>query len=336
MRTTVVAACCLVGGAAAAVPAFDPVTSGGNLRVDVRCADFWATPEHGLRVSLDGVAQPGRMNGATELAYGHYNVWEPTDVGFAVAPGHHRLAIAAPGCATTALDVDIASDYAIHVTGRLEVSDPRLAAPITAPDGLGFAVGYFHVPDPAHGGYDDSYQTSYAYDRVTYSGALLSVSYEHRNLALIGDLGLGHGSTSGIATYVGQEMPDGATRLPQPYTGSANLARIDVRVGARIPMRWLALSGGAGFGIDAYLPTSNYTEEGVISLAHLPNDPDGDVFIPAWAALTVKPTCSFGAQLLATYDIHPMSTGESSAMISAGLIWQRSSACSEPARLVVQ
>ncbi len=336
VRPLVVAACSLIGGTAAADPAFDPLTSGGNLRVDVRCADFWATPDHGLRVSVDGVAQPARMNGVDTVGYGAHSVWEPTDVGFVVAPGHHRLAIAAPGCASSARDVDISAEFATHVTGRLEVTDPALAAPITAPDGTGLALGYFHIPHPAHPDYDDSYQTSYAYDRSTYQGLLLSVLYEHRNLAAIGDLGFGTASMSGIATYVGAELPDGATRLPQPFAGTTHVVRLDVRVGARIPARWFGLSGGAGLGVNAYLPVTNFSEEGVITLAHAPNDPQGDVFVPAWAAFTVKPMCSWGAQLVATYDIHPTSTGESAAMISAGVIWQPSSACSEPPHLEVK
>ena len=51
----------------------------GNLRVDLRCADYWATPANGLQVSVDGVAPPTTgTNGANVLVdgkHGPYEMW---------------------------------------------------------------------------------------------------------------------------------------------------------------------------------------------------------------------------------------------------------------------
>ena len=86
----------------------------GSLRVDVRCADYWATPDRGLLVTVDGVpTTPAGTNGATISGFaldeagnvsGPYSVWTPTDVGFDVAPGPHRVAVDAPGCASLVSD----------------------------------------------------------------------------------------------------------------------------------------------------------------------------------------------------------------------------------------
>jgi hypothetical protein len=42
-----------------------PLYATGNLRVDVACADYWATPDRGLAVELDSVRVDAlRTNGA--------------------------------------------------------------------------------------------------------------------------------------------------------------------------------------------------------------------------------------------------------------------------------
>src|SRR5438105_7926045 len=73
-----------------------------NLRVDVSCADYWASPESGLRVTLDGAPQAPRDVFDVALVgyskHGPVVTYAPSDIGFAVEPGVHHLAVDAPGC----------------------------------------------------------------------------------------------------------------------------------------------------------------------------------------------------------------------------------------------
>src|SRR5437764_14632826 len=92
----------------ARVAAADPQPA-GNLRVDLHCADYWATPDRGLHVTLDGVAQPPlAVNGFPLLAVDKHGTthvrWLPTDIAYAVAAGPHHVEVAAPGCAAEARD----------------------------------------------------------------------------------------------------------------------------------------------------------------------------------------------------------------------------------------
>ena len=61
----------------------------GDLRVDLQCADYWATPSAGLRVTVDGApADATGTNGRTVTGvgkHGAYTAWVPTDVGFLAA-----------------------------------------------------------------------------------------------------------------------------------------------------------------------------------------------------------------------------------------------------------
>ena len=60
-----------------------------------------------------------------------------------------------------------------------------------------------------------------------------------------------------------------------------------------------------------------------------PPPTDGDVYVPVWASLTVKPACNFGVQLLASYDVVPGQAVEDRVTIAAGLMFQPSNACAE-------
>ena len=66
-----------------------------------------------------------------------------------------------------------------------------------------------------------------------------------------------------------------------------------------------------------------------ISVAVQPSGMDASVFVPVWASLTVKPACTVGVQLLASYDVHPTASSDTGATIAAGLLWQPSNACSD-------
>ena len=71
--------------------------------------------------------------------------WEPTDVAFDLAPGHHRVALAAPGCATPHRHLDIAQLGPTFMQGRLAIDDPSLMGNTGAPDGLSYTFGYYQT-----------------------------------------------------------------------------------------------------------------------------------------------------------------------------------------------
>ncbi len=71
--------------------------------------------------------------------------------------------------------------------------------------------------------------------------------------------------------------------------------------------------------------------------ASLPSgDMDADWYVPLWTAVTYKPGCNWGAQLMASYDVHPTSTNEDSRAFLAGLLYQPSAACSDRAGLTLR
>ena len=55
-----------------------------------------------------------------------------------------------------------------------------------------------------------------------------------------------------------------------------------------------------------------------------------------WLGLTIKPGCNWGLQLLASYDMRPTDFDNSGLSFGAGLMFQPSAACSEPAGVQVR
>src|SRR5579863_3114373 len=130
----------------------------GNLRLSIMCADTWATPDTGLSLTVDGAALDAqRFNGRWSFysesdADGNVDsgeVWLPTDVGYLLAPGRHRVQIDAPGCASTAFDMDAYSDHTQHAEGRLAITDSSLMGPVGAPNGWGTMIGVWFGAQPA-------------------------------------------------------------------------------------------------------------------------------------------------------------------------------------------
>jgi hypothetical protein len=332
MRNVIVLAVLISARVAAASP-------GGDLRIDVNCADYWATPESGLTVAIDGVSYPALgENGLSgfELAVYHHIAtpiwtWTPTDIGYRAAVGPHHVAIDAPGCAPLEADVTIGPMQPAIVSGRLPISDDRLAGPTGAPNGFGFTLGAFTRAQPAHGSTNDLFSAAYAFGSTTVQGAAMSFSVEHRAFTFAWDFGFGTAPSSGTSTYEGDFPTE--SHNPIPFTGDEYAIRGAMRVGARVPLHDIALSGGAGLGGDLVITSETASMN---SLAMPPNGLDADWFIPLWAQLTIKPSCNWGAQLYASYDVHPTASDESAPTFAAGLVYQPSAACSEPAGLAVR
>jgi len=308
---------------------FGPRAEADNLRVDVNCADFWATPDSGLDVRIDGAEAPGgEVNSALAIAYtkhgNPYLTTVPTDVGFSVAPGTHHLSIGAPGCAPLDTQISLGPVMPAFVSGRLPISDDSLLGPTGAPDGLGILLGAYSATRGAHVSTNDLGDSTYAWNDIQTTGGLLSMSYEHRRFLFGYDLMVGTGSASGTSTTM--DPFGGGSSGPSPFTASELQLGNRLRVGVRLPERTYALAAGTGVGGDAYITTSGLTGAGG----------DFDFYVPLWASLTIKPSCSWGVEVLASYDVHPTSMAESAPELAAGLQWQPSAACSEQPGLSVR
>jgi len=303
--------------------------SADNLRLDVSCADYWATPDTGLDVLVDGAElRGGEVNSALAVGYtkhgNEYLTLVPTDVGFTLAPGTHHISVGAPGCAPLDAQVSIGWMPAF-VSGRLPIHDDSLTGPTGAPDGFGLLLGAYtqsRGPYTTTNGLD----TTYAWNELDTTGAMVSLSYEHRRVAFAYDLVVGTGTTSGMSTTT--EPPElGGVQAPRPFTANELGVGSRVRVGLRLPERSVAFAVGSGIGGDVTITTSGLLGTG---------GDDFDFFVPLWASLTVKPSCSWGVQVLASYDVHPTAMAESAPELTAGLQWQPSAACSESPGLTVR
>ena len=302
------------------VPHFD------NLYVDVGCADFWANPEHGLQVTVDGVVQePRGENGVPVIGFttsGPYSDWVPTDISYYVPPGTHDIGIDAPGCAPSMQQI-VFGLAPVYIAGRLPVTDDSLRGSTGAPDGFGVLLGAYNQQRGPHLGNRDLFGTQFAYDNDSATGVWLSTSYEHRGLAFALDLLTGGGSMSGTATT--------ANGTPA-FTGSTLEMGGALRLGGRLRFGNLALSAGAGVGGSLWIAHADM----VAGTNSIPNEADGDWYVPVWSTLTYKPSCNWGAQVLAQYQLHPGSTNEDAPTIGAGLLWQPVSACSDRVGIVVR
>ena len=151
---------------------------GGNLRFDIKCADYLATPDTGLAVTIDGYSYPVLGDG------------------YLVPPGRHRIAVAAPGCSPLERDVDVWPFAPVLVTGRLPASD-ALASPSGATDGFAISFGAFTRTQQAHAASNDLFSTTYGFDATTVQGAMLSVASESPGFVFAWDLGFGSAPVTG-------------------------------------------------------------------------------------------------------------------------------------------
>ncbi|HTR52670.1 MAG TPA: hypothetical protein VMJ10_18270 [Kofleriaceae bacterium] len=300
-----------------------------NLRVDVSCADFWATPDSGLDVRVDGAeARGGEINNALAVAYtkhgNPYLTAVPTDVGFSIAPGVHHVSVDAPGCAPLDTQVSVGPVMSTLVSGRLPISDRALLGTAGAPDGFGLVLGAYSASRGTHTSTDGLGDESATWNELDTTGGMLTTSYEHRNFALGFDLMVGTATGSGTTTSTSPF--GGATSAPQLFTNASVLQLgTRLRIGARLPENSFALAAGAGVGGDANIATSGLEGDGG----------DFDFYIPLWASVTYKPECNWGVQAIGSYDVHPTSMAESAPSLAVGLMWQPTAACSEQPGLSV-
>ena len=351
MHSSRVAAAVLViavtAGPAAASPPSGLATQlydHGNLRVALACADsYLVSTRTGLRVYVDGdlvdeLATNGHSYVTTDEDGDVETEWAPTDIGFLVAPGRHHLRIEAPDCLPDERDLDLAADHAERVTGRLGVRDPALATPTGAPSWYSFVIGGVYAPlGPTRGtGGDGSFGSSYTVASTSQQGLLVSGGIERRHFALWIDETFGWGSTTGMVAW--RQPPVGTgSQGPFVYHGSLLANGLAVRVGARVPLGPVALAVGGGLGgtlID-YLESNVATAPTTVAPIG-PEGPAFDWYIPLWAAVTLKPSCNWGVQAIASYEVDPSNGFAGSLALLGGLELQPAGACSEPAHVDVR
>jgi hypothetical protein len=317
----------------------------GNLRIAVRCAESFETPDRGLRVSLDGSAQPlpaVGTNGANWFgtdAHGHLiGGWVATDVGYVAPAGPHRVRIEAPDCVPEERDVVLSAFHPEHIDGRLSVASPMLEGPAGAPDGLGLVLGGFTAPYPESLRSGVSTMgispTAYSIDPTSTQGVWLSTSYEHRYFALGLDLTFGAGQVAGtVRSLPGAPLVTPIATGPLPFSGTVFDNGLALRIGARLPLRYATLAAGSGIGGSLWMMTQAKVDgsgaTGGVVVADAPQGLNATWDVPLWTSVTLKPFCGFGMQALASYEAEPSNSWHGGVTLGAGLLIQPSASCTE-------
>jgi hypothetical protein len=205
-----------------------------------------------------------------------------------------------------------------------DCDDGCYGPPAPPPEGLGLTLGAFTTTRPAHTGANDMFQTDYAFDSAAVKGAAFTIQYQPRDLVVAWDLAFGGGPITGTAMYTGDSFGS-APNGPLAFTGSEYETRTALRIGSRFALDQLALSAGTGIGGDLVISDAHLDHN--FTLAMAPSGPDVDWYVPVWAAVTLTPSCNWGAQLYAAYDYHPSSPSESAPSFGAALLYQPA-ACS--------
>lgn len=330
----------VAAGGAEAQPA-PPGAADGTVRVDLRCADYWAQPGIGLTLTVDGApVSASTVNGVMVTEWGKHGPahrFELTDVAYRLAAGAHRLMFAAPGCASATRDVMLSPRRSLGLHGRLALGDPQLRGTTAAPDGIGFAFGLGTAHLPAKTGVSTlgPEVTGYAREAIEQQGVWLSTSWEHRHFALAWDMAVLGGTTTGTLTELAAPPPLRVSPGAMPFSDRVLDMRSTFRVGLRAPLGSAGLAAGSGLGFELHAHDAQ-TGPGGDPLALAPSGAETGMYVPVWASFTVKPWCNGGFQLLASYDIHPGAGTENGMAIAASMLWQPSGACAEPAGLVVR
>ena len=311
--------------------------SKGNLRIAVACAENrLVEPSQGLRVTIDDAATPLtplRTNALSSLALDSNDapvyLAMVTDIGFLAPPGTHRVRIEAPDCAPDEREIEISATHAIRIDGRLAVAKKILSGPVGAPDGLGLGLGAFTstFPDSLRTGVKNG--TSFTIGDATTDGVILSTTIEHRYFALGVDTALGFGSLSGTLT------PTSSTST-YDFTASHMMLSGALRLGARLPLEYVAILAGSGVGASLWMTTSGSVDEPSNTAAAFP--PTGADFlwdVPLWAAIEIKPFCSWGVEVGGSYNVEPTNFDGNTVMLNASLLWQPSSSCCEGSGVTV-
>lgn len=309
----------------------------GNLRVAAYCAERTQPlmPQDGLRVLLDGKKEPEKplhANFVTTMGTQTVNnhtvpvvMQDVTDVGFVVPAGAHHLSIEAPDCATVETDVKLSATHATSVTADMEVDAPTLKGPAGAPAGFAWLIGGYGMTIPRSLLYQQQVTTI---DGSPFGGAgMLGFTYEHRFFTIGMQYGVGAGSYSGsLGSY--------------RFSGSQFQNMVEIRSGARLPLRYAALMAGAGLGGSMWIGSFKVDESsgpsaGSTSIPTIEGGVNLTWHVPLWAAVDLKPFCDWGVQVSGAYNAQPTDMNGSWTMLAASLLWQPSPSCARTAGVSV-
>ena len=312
----------------------------GNLRIAVTCAGELVTPEGGLRVTIvgnDAPLTPLHLNkefaDTVDENGNAMTVTWVTDVGFLAPPGPHRLRLEAPDCAAEERDVDISPSHATTIAGTMSITTTSLLGPVGAPDGVGLLLGLIRSTVPrsiANGTATGPLGIAdYSFDPSMLTGGVISVSGEHRNAVYALDTTFAYGSLTG------QSFPAKGGG-PYALTGWMLEYGLTFRIGARLPLHDFTLMAGSGIGGSLWLRDSKLATPGVDGeRASTPMVPGLAWHVPLWAGATFKPGCNWGVQVMASYGVTPTNFDANTTTLTAGLLFQPSSACNDPTEVSV-
>ncbi len=207
---------------------------------------------------------------------------------------------------------------------RPDAYDPAHHTPAAA-DGLGLVFGGFEAPQLAAptGTSGDVFPTAYSQSAGRLGGLWLAMSRSHGSSELALDLRLGGGSYEGMAANTEQSTP------AVHYTGTMFGSALALRAGQRIAWQNVALAAGVGVAGALWSGMASVDPQAPVPAGFVepPGGASADFYLPVWSSLTVKPSCSWGIQGLAEYDVRPLDTGASAPSLAVGVIWQPATAC---------
>ena len=306
---------------------YSPAAFGGNLRVDLQCADYFATYDSGLRVTIDGTPSSFvAMNGEIVTSYTRHGVpidsWVPTDAGYVATPGRHHVDVSAPGCGSYSTELDVPTIGPRFIEGWLETTGPALRGTAAAPNGFTNLLGaYVTMRSGERGGIAFGQQSiGYRLDQTQFTGLYYAAAFERRHFVVGMDLELGAGTIAG-------DVQNESATVDALHSGGR------LRFGYRFPLHDLAISVGSGVGADIWSLANWHGADNVLAK---PSPLEGDWYVPLWASVTYKPSCNWGVQVTASYDLQPTDPSASEPTVEGGIIYQPNDACSQPVGVTVR
>jgi hypothetical protein len=208
--------------------------------------------------------------------------------------------------------------------GEQPTWDPSHHVP-SAADGWGITFGGFQraFTGKTSGNSGDVFPTAYTADVPALQGGWLSASLVRGSTELAFDMGIGGTSFSGTARNTADHT------ATVGYTGTYVGQEVAFRLGKRIAWDRFALAAGVGIAGAWWSAPDTKVDPAapIMDVFVQPTETVAELFTPVWASLTVKPSCNWGVQGLAEYDVHPFGDTPDVPALALGLIYQPATAC---------
>jgi hypothetical protein len=250
-----------------------------EVRVRVGCARDEPMLQDALSVFFDDATESApplavrmrREPGRDVIAY----------VPYRVAPGRHKVHVAALGCESLDAVVDAPDGGAATVEGALPPSDTWLnGSPAGSHDGWRLSAGVIESSVTFHD-YNNFFQTFVqnpsAPVGIPLVGASVATGFEGRWVTGLIDARFQAGHTGTVDT----------TSNGPNYNATLSQWTVGVRPGLRLPLYIAALSAGVGGHVGEYYfsPQAGASRSGLLLSGS------------AWAAVDVQPVCEWGLQV---------------------------------------